>query len=70
MLGKPRVGFVQDLRLERAVHLLRVTRGSVDEIAGAVGYADGSTPRTLLRLRLRVGVRELRRPAATGSSHE
>ena len=64
VLGKPPVAFVQDLRLERAVHLLRVTRGSVDEIAGAVGYGDGSTLRTLLRRRLRVGVRELRRPAA------
>jgi transcriptional regulator GlxA family with amidase domain len=60
VLGKPPVAFVQDLRLERAVHLLRVTRGSVDEIAGAVGYGDGSTLRTLLRRRLRVGVRELR----------
>lgn len=62
VLGKPPVAFVQDLRLERAVHLLRVTRGSVDEIAGAVGYGDGSTLRTLLRRRLRTGVRELRRP--------
>ena len=26
VLGKPPVGFVQDLRIERAVHLLRVTR--------------------------------------------
>jgi transcriptional regulator GlxA family with amidase domain len=61
VLGKPPVAFVQDLRLERAVHLLRVTQGSVDEIAGAVGYGDGSTLRTLLRRRLRTGVRELRR---------
>ena len=38
MLGKPPIAFVQDLRLERAVHLLRVTQDSVDEIAGAVGY--------------------------------
>ena len=64
VLGKPPVAFVQDLRLERAVHLLRVTQGSVDEIAGAVGYGDGSTLRTLLRRRLRVGVRELRRARA------
>jgi transcriptional regulator GlxA family with amidase domain len=62
VLGKPPVAFVQDLRLERAVHLLRVTQGSVDDIAGAVGYGDGSTLRTLLRRRLRTGVRELRRP--------
>ena len=61
VLGKPPVAFVQDLRLEHAVHLLRVTQGSVDEIAGAVGYGDGSTLRTLLRRRLHTGVRELRR---------
>ena len=61
VLGKPPVAFVQDLRLERAVHLLRVTQRSVDHIAGAVGYGDGSTLRTLLRRRLRTGVRELRR---------
>lgn len=63
VLGKPPVAFVQDLRLERAVHLLRVTQDSVDQIAGAVGYGDGSTLRTLLRRRLRIGVRELRRSA-------
>ncbi|HEU4728111.1 MAG TPA: helix-turn-helix domain-containing protein [Kofleriaceae bacterium] len=68
VLGKPPVAFVQDLRLERAVHLLRVTQGSVDEIAGAVGYGDGSTLRTLLRRRLRTGVRELRRPGRAPSS--
>jgi len=66
VLGKPPVAFVQDLRLERAVHLLRVTQGSVDEIAGAVGYGDGSTLRTLLRRRLRTGVRELRRVGLRG----
>ena len=66
VLGKPPVAFVQDLRLERAVHLLRVTQGSVDEIAGAVGYGDGSTLRTLLRRRLRTGVRELRRVGPRG----
>ena len=67
VLGKPPVAFVQDLRLERAVHLLRVTQGSVDEIAGAVGYGDGSTLRTLLRRRLRTGVRELRRVGMRGA---
>jgi len=66
VLGKPPVAFVQDLRLEQAVHLLRVTQGSVDEIAGAVGYGDGSTLRTLLRRRLRTGVRELRRVDVRG----
>ncbi len=61
VLGKRPLGFVQDLRLERAVHLLRVSRDSVDEVAQAVGYEDGSTLRTLLRRKLAVGVRELRR---------
>lgn len=60
VLGKPPVAFVQDLRLERAVHLLRVTQDNVDTVAGLVGYQDGSTLRTLLRRRLKTGVRELR----------
>lgn len=60
VLGKSPIAFVQDLRLEQAVHLLQVTQDSVDDIAGAVGYEDGSTLRTLLRRRKRVGVRELR----------
>ncbi|NVB76956.1 MAG: helix-turn-helix transcriptional regulator, partial [Kofleriaceae bacterium] len=64
VLGKPPIAFVQDLRLERAVHLLRVSKNSIDEIASSVGYEDGSTLRTLLRRRLRTGVRELRGSAA------
>ena len=60
VLGRPPISFVQDLRLERAVHLLRVSRDSSDDIAGAVGYGDGSTLRTLLRRKLRLGVRQLR----------
>lgn len=62
VLGKPPIGFVQDLRLERAVHLLRTSDRSIDDIASTVGYEDGSTLRTLLRRRLHTGVRELRRP--------
>lgn len=61
VLGRSPLGYVQDLRVERAVHLLRTTPASVDEVAMAVGYADGVTLRTLLRRRLQVGVRELRR---------
>jgi transcriptional regulator GlxA family with amidase domain len=60
VLGKPPIGFVQDLRLERAMHLLRVSNDSVDDIAGSVGYEDGSTLRTLLRRKLHTGVRDLR----------
>jgi transcriptional regulator GlxA family with amidase domain len=62
VLGKPPLSFVQDLRLERAAHLLRTTRDAVDEVAAAVGYSDGATLRTLLRRRLGLGVRALRRP--------
>jgi transcriptional regulator GlxA family with amidase domain len=60
VLGKRPIELVQDLRLERAAHLLRSTQHSVDEIAQRVGYEDGSTLRTLLRRRLGTGVRELR----------
>ncbi len=60
VLGRSPISFVQDLRLERAVHLLRGTRDAVDAIAQAVGYEDGSTLRTLLRRRMHTGVRELR----------
>jgi transcriptional regulator GlxA family with amidase domain len=60
VLGKPPLAFVQDLRLERAAHLLRTGGQSVDEVAAAVGYGDGATLRTLLRRRLGVGVRALR----------
>jgi transcriptional regulator GlxA family with amidase domain len=60
VLGKPPIAFVQDLRLERAVHMLRIGDDSIDAIASAVGYEDGSTLRTLLRRKLHTGVRELR----------
>jgi transcriptional regulator GlxA family with amidase domain len=62
VLGRSPLTYVQDLRVERAVHLLRTTAASVDDVAAAVGYADGVTLRTLLRRR-HVGVRELRRAA-------
>jgi transcriptional regulator GlxA family with amidase domain len=60
VLGKRPIELVQEIRLERAVHLLRTTKDSVDEIAQSVGYEDGSTLRTLLRRRLGTGVRQLR----------
>jgi transcriptional regulator GlxA family with amidase domain len=60
VLGRSPIELVQDLRLERAVHLLRSTKDGVDDIAQRVGYEDGSTLRTLLRRRLGTGVRELR----------
>ncbi len=61
VLGKSPLAYIQDLRIERAVHLLRTGHASVDQIAAEVGYAEGVTLRTLLRRRLGRGVREIRR---------
>jgi transcriptional regulator GlxA family with amidase domain len=63
VLGKSPLSYFQDLRVERAVHLLKTTDHSVDAIASRVGYADGVTLRTLLRNRLGHGIREIRRRA-------
>jgi transcriptional regulator GlxA family with amidase domain len=60
VLGKTPVEYIQDLRIERAVHLLKTTKLTVDRIAEQVGYADGHTLRTLLLRRIGKGVRELR----------
>ena len=62
-LGKSPLAYFQDLRVERAVHLLRTSNDSVDAVAAAVGYAEGVTLRTLLRRRLGRGVREIRQSA-------
>jgi transcriptional regulator GlxA family with amidase domain len=55
------------VRVEHAVHLLKTSDASVDEVAARVGYADGATLRTLLRRRLKMGVREIRNQAVTPS---
>ena len=60
VLGKTPISYVQDLRVETAVHRLRTTKESIDQIAAAVGYADGVTLRTLLRRKTGRGLRELR----------
>ena len=60
VLGKSPLAYFQDLRVERAVHLLQTSEASVDQIAEQVGYSDGTTLRNLLRLKLGRGVRELR----------
>ena len=67
VLGKTPLEYFQSLRVERAVHLLRTGRSSVDEIARRVGYADGATLRVLLRRRLDLGIKEIRKggPVAT-----
>lgn len=60
VLGKSPLTYFQDLRVEKAVHLLQTTNLSIDQIASMVGYSDGTTLRTLLRKKLGKGVRELR----------
>ena len=60
VLGKTPLSYFQDLRVERALHLLRTGSESIDQIAAQIGYADGVTLRVLLRRKLGRGVRELR----------
>ena len=61
VLGKSPLSYFQDLRVERAVHLLKTTNQSLDAIAERVGYGDGVTLRNLLRRRLGYGIKEIRR---------
>jgi transcriptional regulator GlxA family with amidase domain len=63
VLGKSPLSYFQSLRVERAVHLLKTSNASVDEIAGRVGYSEGSILRVLLRRRLGIGIKEIRRSA-------
>ena len=53
VLGKSPLSYFQDLRVERAVHLLRTSSDDVEKIAAAVGYADGVTLRNLLQTQAR-----------------
>jgi transcriptional regulator GlxA family with amidase domain len=66
VLGRTPLAYFQDLRVERAVHLLRTSSDDVEKIAAAVGYADGVTLRNLLRRKLGRGVREIRAERAAG----
>jgi transcriptional regulator GlxA family with amidase domain len=61
VLGKSPLEYLQDLRIDRAVQLLRNSQASVDQIAAEVGYAEGVTLRALLRRKLGRGTREIRR---------
>jgi transcriptional regulator GlxA family with amidase domain len=63
VLGKSPLSYFQSLRIERAVHLLRTSDASVDEVAARVGYADPSTLRNLLRRQLKLGIKEIKRTA-------
>ena len=63
VLGKSPLSYFQSLRVERAVHLLKTSGASVDEIAARVGYADATTLRNLLRRQLKLGIKEIKRTA-------
>jgi transcriptional regulator GlxA family with amidase domain len=51
VLGTSPIRFVQDLRIERASHLLRTTELSLEAISRKVGYEHPNTLRVLLRER-------------------
>jgi transcriptional regulator GlxA family with amidase domain len=61
VLGKSPLSYFQDLRIERAVHLLQTTGESVERIASEVGYSEAVTLRNLLRRRLGRSASQLRR---------
>lgn len=61
VLGKSPLSYFQSLRVQQAVHLLKTSDASVEDVAARVGYTDGATLRNLLRRELNVGVKELRR---------
>ncbi len=62
VVGKSPIGFIRDVRAERAAHLLRSTDATLDQIATEVGYQSATTVGQLLRAKLGAGARALRRP--------
>ncbi len=62
-LGLTPLQFVQRLRIEQALHLLRATTHSFDKIAAQVGYADANALRRLLMREAGTTPSELRRQA-------
>ena len=60
VLGLSPVSFMQQVRLDQAIHLLRTTDRSVDQIAEMVGYRNAGSLRSLLRTRRSTSVREVR----------
>jgi transcriptional regulator GlxA family with amidase domain len=67
-LGITPVRYVQQVRLERAVDLLRTTDLSIAAIARAVGYQDATTLGTLIRRRRGTTPEEIRRRRVAAAS--
>jgi transcriptional regulator GlxA family with amidase domain len=59
VLGKSPLSFFQDMRVERAQHLVSIGQ-DIEKIASEVGYAEPATLRNLLRRRTGRTVREMR----------
>lgn len=59
VLGKSPLAFFQDMRVERAQHLVSIGQ-DIEKIAAEIGYAEPATLRNLLRRRTGRTIRELR----------